>query len=209
LLPTDKGNWTDRGYSVNLKSTAEYELPEGWAWVDEWDYIGQSEGVNVDKGGWQYAILFQPRSWSNTVGAHSVRRRIWRRTMKRILDVPTPDGPPSDEDVSAPCAPPLHSVRLFARWQKPLQLFLINDASEVQIPLLAIQLSTARSSTAGSIPQAQSEGSDPLNLSGFLLKAASNVFGSPTRRWFQRRGDTLTYYDRQMNFKVPPCAPIH
>ena len=75
-LPTDRPRWSDRdGQREVLKES--FSLPEGWEWEGEWTLCGGGADH------WEYAIDF-PAKYSLTESKLDVvRRRCWRRTMKK------------------------------------------------------------------------------------------------------------------------------
>ncbi|CUF52755.1 Hypothetical protein, putative [Bodo saltans] len=83
LMPTDRSKWSSRDGKDSLPKEA-FALPEGWEWDGDWEvYVG--EGF-TDKSGWAYAVDFPSGKYTpREEMLDYVRRRCWRRRMKRSV----------------------------------------------------------------------------------------------------------------------------
>eukprot|EP00128_Syssomonas_multiformis_P005480 Colp12_sorted_trinity150504_noHs@18713 len=106
LLPTDRGNWSDRYGNPPAfhphKQEAEGELTLGWHWIDEWTVDKTYTGCDDD--GWSYATDFlfldrnlQRRSSIPEAGLTDfVRRRRWIRSRQRKINIDETDPCPAE-----------------------------------------------------------------------------------------------------------------
>ena len=91
LLPTDRSMWSTKdGYRVT--PPAETPLPSGWRWTSEWCIVEDHGGPHIVTGhrggeaeaGWEYALDFYRKYSSHHDTSDCVRRRCWRRIMKKV-----------------------------------------------------------------------------------------------------------------------------
>ncbi|KAJ3176516.1 peroxisome- protein [Geranomyces variabilis] len=79
LLSQERTPWSDAAGTVAYPPPTEYQVPQGWAWVDDWRIDG--EWFATDSEGWVYSdhkwMMPTPHAGLNSL----TRRRRWVRTM--------------------------------------------------------------------------------------------------------------------------------
>ena len=84
LLPTDRAEWSDIT-GTRERRREGVELPSlAWVWDDDWHIDTTFNGLQLEMGGWTYAVDFPAEYHAKKGFTSCVRRRKWIRHRRYV-----------------------------------------------------------------------------------------------------------------------------